>query len=190
MLRLALALILLSACTVDDRVAPPEPAETSDPEPSTEPEQPSPAAQPAAPEPPPLSPDVTPVQDLSRAIQQLGRLMTALREAIQEAAENAEGDDCAKARTIFLASNQALRAFIAEDPLPGGRTPPFWQVAAPDEFARKCHQLPPAVQRCLRLDLRHTDRSTCTPLLRELPDDQQALVDAIARSAQEPQPGQ
>ena len=190
MLRFALAFALLAACTVDDPVAPPEPVDTTEPEAPAEPAQPSQPAQPTEPEPLALSPDVTPVQDLSSAIQQLGRLMTALREEIQEAGENAEGDDCAKARTIFLASNQALRDFIAEDPLPGGRTPPFWQVAAPGEFARKCHQLPEAVQRCLRLDLRHTDRPTCNPLMRELPEDQQALVDAIAKSVQEPQPGQ
>jgi len=140
------------------------------------------------PEPMELSPDVTPVQDLSSAIQQLGRLMTAMREDIQEAGANAEGDDCAKARTIFLASNQALRDFIAEDPLPGGRTPPFWQVASERQFARKCHQLPEAVQRCLRLDIRHTDRPTCNPLIAQLPEDQQAIVDAIAKSVQEPQP--
>lgn len=171
---------LLTACTVDEPVEPPEtPAET---EPTKAAE---PAEAPERPEPPQLSPDVTPVQDLSDALRQLGELMTKMRAAIGEAGENAEGDDCAKARAIFLASNEALRAFIEEDPLPGGRTPPFWEVAEPAEFARECHRLPAPIQRCLRLDVRADDRQTCGPAMEALDEDQQAIVDALAESVRE-----
>ena len=90
---------LLAACTVDDPV---EPAEAPAAEaPPTRAEPSAMAAEPVeAPEPPQLSPDVTPVQDLSAALQRLGRLMTEMREAIREAGESTEGDDCAKARAI------------------------------------------------------------------------------------------
>lgn len=188
MRRLALPFALLMACTVDDPVAPPEPVQPAEAEPA----EVAPAQTEPAPEPEPLalSPDVTPVQDLSSAIQQLGRLMTKMREAIREAGENTEGDDCAKARAIFLASNEALRAAIEEEPLPGGRTPPFWQVPAPRQFARQCHSLPEPVQRCLRLDVRAEDRATCTPLLQELSEAQQATVQGLARSVQNPEPNE
>ncbi len=187
MLRFALLLTLLTACTVDEAVAPPEPEPTeatpeAAPEPPTQPE--------AEPEPLQLSPDVTPVQDLSSAIQQLGRLMTFMRQKIQEAGERTEGDDCTKARAVFLASNQALRDFIAEDPLPGGRTPPFWELLPERQFARKCHELPEPVQRCLRLDVRTQDRPGCTPLMNDLPEDQKAIVEELAESVQAPQPGE
>jgi hypothetical protein len=171
---------LLTACTVDDPVEPPEPAEAAEPTKAAEP-----AEAPERPERPQLSPDVTPVQDLTDALQRLGQLMTEMREAIREAGENAEGDDCAKARAIFLASNEALRTSLEEEPLPGGRTPPFWEVAEPGEFARRCHELPETVQRCLRLDVRAEDRETCGPAMAGLDEDQQAIVDAIAKSVRE-----
>ncbi|MBO6940632.1 MAG: hypothetical protein JJ863_37005 [Deltaproteobacteria bacterium] len=187
MLRFAMLFLLLTACTVDESVAPPEPppAEAT-PEPTPEP----PAQPETPPEPLQLSPDVTPVQDLSSAIQQLGRLMTFMRQKIQEAGERTEGDDCTKARAVFLASNQALRDFIADDPLAGGRTPPYWEVLPERQFAQKCHQLPEEVQRCLRLDVRTQDRPGCTPLMTALPEDQKNLVNEIAQSVQAPQPGE
>jgi len=172
---------VLTACTVDDPVDPPEaPAAPAEPTAAAEP-----AEAPEAPEPPQLSPDVTPVQDLSSALRRLGELMTEMREAIGEAGETTEGDDCAKARAIFLASNEALRTSLEEEPLPGGRTPPYWQVPDAREFARKCHQLPAPVQRCLRLDVRAEERSTCGPALEGLDEDQKAIVDALARSVRE-----
>lgn len=179
MRRLAI-LLILTACTVEEPVAPPEPAT----EPQREPAPPTEVSQPA-PEPPQLSPDVTPVQDLSAAIQQLGRLMGKMREATQEAGQNAEGDDCAKARAVYLASNEALRAAIAEEPLPGGRTPPFWQVLGARSFARQCHRLPEEVQSCVRLDVRANERERCTRALRELTEEQKAIVDALAQSVRE-----
>ena len=188
----ALAFSLAFGCTVDQPVDPQPVAEAEPAAEANAPNQAQPnqaqqnqAQNQAAREPMELEPGVTDVRDLNAALQQLGRLMTKVRAAVDEAGANAEGDDCAKARVIFAASNQALDAAVAEEPLPGGRTPPKWRIADEPTFARLCHQLPADVQRCLRLDVRSNDRETCGPLLRDLPEDQKALTVQLADSVRE-----
>ena len=170
---------LFTACTVSEPAPPPPAAET----PQVAPEG---AADPTAEDSVPIGempPGMAKAEDLSAALQRLGSLMTEVRAAVDEAGRTAQGDDCAKARVIFLASNEALRASLAKEPLPGGRTPPTWQVPAPETFQARCQQLPADVQHCLRLDMRGQERETCGPLMRDLPADQKALVDELAKSA-------
>ncbi|MAQ13800.1 MAG: hypothetical protein CMN30_03285 [Sandaracinus sp.] len=180
-MRRALPLLLvLAACTVDEPVAQgPAPEPTNEAEPSA-PAEPAPAT--PAPVPTKLPPGTTDVNDLSAALQRLSRLMHDVRDAVEKAGQAAEGDECAKARFIFLASNDAMRASLEAEPLPGDRTPPTWDVPDAPRFAELCHQLPPEVQHCLRLDARGQERERCQPIMRDLPEAQQALVDELSKS--------
>lgn len=180
-MRRALPLLLvLAACTVDEPVAQgPAPEPTNEAAPSA-PAEPTPAT--PAPVPTKLPTGTTDVNDLSAALQRLSRLMHDVRDAVEKAGQAAEGDECAKARFIFLASNEAMRASLEAEPLPGDRTPPTWDVPDAPRFAELCHQLPPEVQHCLRLDARGQERERCQPVMRDLPEAQQALVDELSKS--------
>lgn len=108
----------------------------------------------------PIPAEVAGDEELASAFTGLARVMAVMRQASIRAAE-ASSSPCEAGRASYAAAIQAAADTLEANPLPGGREPPEFELAAPERYAQLCATLPEALQRCARFDYKTAHFNEC-----------------------------
>lgn len=133
----------------------------------------------------PVPTEVTGDEELAGAFAGLARVMAAMRQASTRAGD-AASSPCEAGRASYVAAVQAATDTLDGHPLPGGRSLPELEIAAPQRYAELCASLPAGLQRCARFDYKTTHANECETARLAVAGEVRTAFDELAHPAEEP----